>query len=160
MTRVLIQPSHLIAGLFVVWGLFIFSYLSYMLQAYPLFPFRMDSLDWTREWLYMTVLDYYGVAICLCAIAVSTEKYLLIGLLWSIGFCLLGMYIHPRYSRVPFPLSVFRGRVTRLLCLHSISTGDVPLVEPVPVRRGRREGSFAGVADWTHTYALYHMRIY
>lgn len=78
------------AAFFLGLGLAIFGYLSYMLHAYPLLRFAVHDLDWTREWLYMTVLDYYGVAFCLCAIAMASERLLIVGVLWSLGFCLLG----------------------------------------------------------------------
>jgi hypothetical protein len=37
----------------------------------------------------MSTLDYYGAAICLSVIALHSEKVPL-GVLWSLGFCLLG----------------------------------------------------------------------
>ncbi len=37
----------------------------------------------------MTILDYYGVAACLSAIAIYSED-VPYGALWAIGFCLLG----------------------------------------------------------------------
>lgn len=49
----------------------------------------MTDINWTREWLMMTVLDYYGVAFCLAVIVVGSED-MPYGVLWSLGFCLLG----------------------------------------------------------------------
>jgi hypothetical protein len=64
-------------------------HLVYTLYAYPLFDFAFNDLDWTREWFYMTLLDYYSAAVCLSLIAIWTEGALR-GLLWSMGFILLG----------------------------------------------------------------------
>jgi hypothetical protein len=44
---------------------------------------------WTREWLYMTIIDYEGAALCLGLIAIFSEPYYL-GFLWALTFCLLG----------------------------------------------------------------------
>ena len=38
---------------------------------------------------FNSFLDYYGVAMCLVVIALINEQ-LLYGILWSLGFCLLG----------------------------------------------------------------------
>jgi hypothetical protein len=60
------------------------------LANYPLFPFQMDSLDWTSAWLITTIVDYYGACLCFCGVVVGTEENLMKGLLWAISFCLLG----------------------------------------------------------------------
>lgn len=70
-------------------GIGIFSYLCVMLTYFPLFAFAINDLIWTREWLYMTILDYEGAAMCLSLIAIFSEPYYL-GFLWAIAFCLLG----------------------------------------------------------------------
>jgi len=79
----------LIALAFFVFGLGILIYLSLILYSYPLFSFATHDIGWSNAWLYMTVLDYYGAALCLAAIALSSEPIVL-GLCWSVGFCLLG----------------------------------------------------------------------
>lgn len=38
-----------------------------------------------------TVVDYYGACLCLCGIILATEQNNLhMGILWSVGCCLLG----------------------------------------------------------------------
>ena len=66
-----------------------FCALSYTLRAHPLWPLRLDDNEWVRAWLKMTVLDYYGAALALSGIALA-EQGLKAGILWSVGFCLLG----------------------------------------------------------------------
>lgn len=114
----------LLGGFFAL-GLIIFGYLSYMLSAYPLFNFavstffafvdfnvesysavQVDNLDWTREWLYMTILDYYGCAVCLSVIAVLTED-VPYGILWALGFCFLGSPVACLY--MVMRLAVMKG---------------------------------------------------
>jgi hypothetical protein len=59
------------------------------LSQQPLFPLQMSNLEWTAAWLKMTVVDYYGAALPLCGIAISSDAGWS-GWLWSIGFCLGG----------------------------------------------------------------------
>mmetsp|Transcript_5928 Transcript_5928/g.6049 ORF Transcript_5928/g.6049 Transcript_5928/m.6049 type:complete len:139 (+) Transcript_5928:100-516(+) len=59
-------------------------------QSYPLFPFKVNDLEWSKNWLIATVIDYYGAATCLCVIALLSEPALYMGIIWSIGFLLLG----------------------------------------------------------------------
>lgn len=47
------------------------------------------DIQWTKEWLYMAVLDYYGAALCLSAIAIASEGCVF-GTFWALGFCVLG----------------------------------------------------------------------
>ena len=70
-------------------GLTVFIYLSFTLHRYPLFDFAINDIDWTREWLYMTILDYYGATISLSVIVIYTEGFLY-GSIWTLLFCLLG----------------------------------------------------------------------
>lgn len=81
--------NYALSLLYLIFGLYIFCYLNFMLIRYPLFDFSVTDIDWTREWLYMTVLDYYGVALCLSLVALKSEP-ILNGILWSLAFCLLG----------------------------------------------------------------------
>jgi len=74
---------------FLIFGMFIFAYLSSMLVRYPLFEFKVDEINWTREWLYMTILDYYGAALSLGAVTLYSEPPFY-AVLWISGFCLLG----------------------------------------------------------------------
>ena len=74
------------AGLFIV----TLTMLCRTLANYPLFPFQMDSLDWTSAWLVTTIVDYYGACLCFCGVVLGTEENILKGLLWAISFCLLG----------------------------------------------------------------------
>ena len=60
------------------------------LMAYPMLPFQPNDADWSYNWLITTIADYYGAALCLCGIAIASERELAHGLLWSAGFCLLG----------------------------------------------------------------------
>lgn len=57
---------------------------------HPLFPFRFDRLDWTSAWLKVTTLDYYGAALPLCFVILTTEPSIAIGALWSLGVLVLG----------------------------------------------------------------------
>jgi len=59
------------------------------LFKYPMLPFRPDSASWSFAWLITTVFDYYGAALCLCGVILSSEGPLK-GVLWSLGCCLLG----------------------------------------------------------------------
>ena len=74
------------AGLFIV----TLTMLCRTLSDYPLFPFQMDSLDWTGAWLLTTILDYYGACLCFCGVVLGTEENIVKGLLWATSFCLLG----------------------------------------------------------------------
>lgn len=80
--------SLVTAVIFFLMGLGVFSYLTFMLIYFPLFDFAITDIVWTREWLYMTILDYEMSAICLGAIAIFSEG--IFGILWTLGFCLLG----------------------------------------------------------------------
>jgi len=57
---------------------------------YPLFAWDFTNLDWCQVWLGYSVLDYYGASACLCAICLYSEESLVLGLVWSLSFCLLG----------------------------------------------------------------------
>ena len=57
---------------------------------YPIFPFQTESLEWNNKWLVATVIDYYGACLCYCGIILGTEKYIMHGIIWSCGCCLLG----------------------------------------------------------------------
>ena len=59
------------------------------MSEFPLTDWAVNDIDWTRQWLYMTVVDYYGAAVCLVVIALLNEP-ILYGVLWGLGFCLLG----------------------------------------------------------------------
>lgn len=60
------------------------------LTAFPMLPFQPSSAPWCKAWLATTVFDYYGAALCLCGVILSTERQKLQGILWSLGCCLLG----------------------------------------------------------------------
>jgi hypothetical protein len=66
------------------------------LRDHPMFPFQPTSAAWSYSWLVTTVFDYYGAALCLCGIALSSEERVP-GLLWSAGFCLLGTPVCAAY---------------------------------------------------------------
>mmetsp|Transcript_27693 Transcript_27693/g.53842 ORF Transcript_27693/g.53842 Transcript_27693/m.53842 type:complete len:130 (+) Transcript_27693:52-441(+) len=74
---------------YAIYGLGFFILLTLVLNHYPLFPLDTDNIHWARSWLFTTVFDYYGAALCLCGIILSTEG-LVVGGLWSLGCCLLG----------------------------------------------------------------------
>ena len=57
---------------------------------YPLFPLQPDSLSWCYNWLIATVIDYYGTALCLCGVILSSEDKWSRGLAWTAGVLLLG----------------------------------------------------------------------
>ena len=75
--------------IFTLFGFSILFYLIMTLQAYPLFPFQMSNIDWTREWLIMTVLDYYGSTACFSVIVLFSEP-LFYAIPWILSFNLLG----------------------------------------------------------------------
>jgi len=78
------------ALVFSLIGFGIFSYLCFMLLEFPLFDWAVTDINWTREWLYMTCIDYEGAALCLAIIAIYSESNVFIGILWGLSFCLLG----------------------------------------------------------------------
>lgn len=55
----------------------------------PLFPLRPNTLAWCRAWLYTTVFDYYGAALCLSGVIIASERPFTAAL-WVAGCCLLG----------------------------------------------------------------------
>jgi hypothetical protein len=59
-------------------------------SKFPLFPFNMDSLEWSNAWLIATIGDYYGACLCFCGVVISSESTWTLGILWSLGCCLLG----------------------------------------------------------------------
>lgn len=68
MRKAMLSYNNSVALVFLLIGCGIGGYLGFMLFTYPLFDFAINDLDWTREWLYMTILDYYGAASCLAII--------------------------------------------------------------------------------------------
>lgn len=78
-----------VAFAFFLFGLGILIYLCTLLSIYPLFDWAIHDINWTQAWLYMTILDYYGVAVCLAVITLYSET-LLLACIWSLGFFLLG----------------------------------------------------------------------
>uniref|UniRef100_A0A7S1B1Z2 Uncharacterized protein n=1 Tax=Noctiluca scintillans TaxID=2966 RepID=A0A7S1B1Z2_NOCSC len=56
---------------------------------YPLFPFQLDSADWSSAWLIATIGDYYATSLCYCGIIIATEG-LWPGVLWCAGVLFLG----------------------------------------------------------------------
>ena len=56
---------------------------------HPLLPFQPESAAWSFSWLITTVFDYYGAALCLCGVILSTEPPAQ-GALWSLGCLGLG----------------------------------------------------------------------
>ena len=80
-----------VTALFIgVLGFTVFAHLCVVCYHYPLFPFSPEDIDWSNAWLMMTVLDYYGSTLCMCAIAFYSEANFWVALLWSTLFCLLG----------------------------------------------------------------------
>lgn len=68
-------------------GLLCFTAMSVTLYTHPLFPLRTDDLAWSVAWLGMTVLDFYGAAICVCAVIFASEDFTR-AIVWS-ALCLL-----------------------------------------------------------------------
>ena len=60
------------------------------LTKFPLIPPSPNSLAWCQAWLATTVVDYYGAALALCGVIISSEPKLLAGLAWSAGCLFLG----------------------------------------------------------------------
>mmetsp|Transcript_12481 Transcript_12481/g.33400 ORF Transcript_12481/g.33400 Transcript_12481/m.33400 type:complete len:121 (+) Transcript_12481:36-398(+) len=96
---------NLAFGFFLALGITIFAALSLTLYHYPLFPLQTDRLDWSVAWLGMTVIDYYGAAVCLCAIIMATERmvpavtWCVLCLLFGSPFCCAYMLHRLAWSR-------------------------------------------------------------
>lgn len=80
----------LTVGFFACLGVVCFITLSMTLWSQPLTAWDVRSIDWLQSWLWMTVLDYYGACLPLCAVIVQNEPALLHGCLWSLACCLGG----------------------------------------------------------------------
>jgi hypothetical protein len=83
------KKEYVVALLFLFIGIGIASMLMTVLYYYPLTYWAVNDISWTKTWLFMTVVDYYGSTFCLCSIAILNESGIT-GILWSLGFCLLG----------------------------------------------------------------------
>jgi hypothetical protein len=83
------RANLIVAILVTLVGVGILGYLSTVLIYFPLFDWALTDIVWTREWLFMTIIDYYGAAFCLVVITFFNEPVLL-AVVWSLGFCLLG----------------------------------------------------------------------
>ena len=59
---------------YAVLGVLCFAFLAKTLLALPLVPFQMGCVEWTRGWLMMTIVDYYGAVLPLCGVIVASEK--------------------------------------------------------------------------------------
>ena len=71
-------------------GIGCFLFLSLTLMHQPLFPFQMDNLKWAKAWLIMTVVDYYGAAVPLCALVLASENSRIVAGAWIVAILLLG----------------------------------------------------------------------
>lgn len=89
-TRVQMSTKNLQLGFYAVLFIVTLSGLVSTCNKYPLFPFNMESLDWSNAWLITTILDYYGACLCFCGVVLSSEPSLKVGIAWTVGFCLLG----------------------------------------------------------------------
>ena len=74
------------------------------LKAFPLIPPSPNSLLWCRGWLWTTIVDYYGAALALCGVILSSEPKLLVGAAWCAGCLFLGtpfccLYVATRLIR-------------------------------------------------------------
>jgi hypothetical protein len=76
--------------LYGVVGVGSFLYLSTTLVAQPLFPFKMHSLDWTKAWMIMAVVDYYQGALPLCGVVLASELNRIVAFAWITGILLVG----------------------------------------------------------------------
>ena len=88
--RVQMSTKNLQLGFYTVLFIVTLSGLVSTCNKYPLFPFNMESLDWSNAWLITTILDYYGACLCFCGVVLSSEPSLKVGIAWKVGFCLLG----------------------------------------------------------------------
>ena len=77
------------AILYVLLGLAVGISLTVTCLNYPLFPFQLDNGQWTKNWLLMTVIDYYGSTLCLSVIVAYSEKANQ-AILWILAMNLLG----------------------------------------------------------------------
>ena len=82
--------SMIQAFVFLLMAIGVTFYLVILLSKYPLFDFSTQDITWVNEWLKFSVIDFEGAALCLSLIAINSEKILFFGVLWSVGFCLLG----------------------------------------------------------------------
>jgi hypothetical protein len=78
-----------VMGFFAALALSFAAILTRTLVNHPIFPFQPNSAAWSYSWLMTTIFDYYGAALSLCAVILSSENRVP-GILWSLGCCLLG----------------------------------------------------------------------
>ena len=84
------RPVTLPIVCFAVLGVTCFIALSVTLWNQPLFAFRTQDTAWLQAWLWMTVLDYYGACLPLCAVIFANETSHSAAILWSLACCLGG----------------------------------------------------------------------
>ena len=91
---------------------------------HPLFPFQAESAAWSFSWLVTTVFDYYGAALCLCGVILSTEPPAQ-GALWSLGVLGLGTPVCAAWMVSRLWRHGAAGLQFRTLCNHTdASTRD------------------------------------
>jgi len=66
-------------------------------NEFPLFDFATWDIQWSNAWLWTSVVDFYGAALCFSAIIIATEKNSLHGLFWVILLCSLGSPVSCAY---------------------------------------------------------------
>lgn len=86
----MVSSNSVIGGVYIALGVVCLVGLVWTYIKQPLFPFRFDRLAWTQAWLKATVLDYYGVAMPLCAIIIATDPSLFAAVAWCAGVLFLG----------------------------------------------------------------------
>uniref|UniRef100_A0A7S2BJE2 DUF2834 domain-containing protein n=1 Tax=Haptolina brevifila TaxID=156173 RepID=A0A7S2BJE2_9EUKA len=99
-------PLRARAG-FVFYSLYALGFTALLLKtltAFPLIPPSPGSSAWCRGWLWTTIVDYYGAALALCGIIISTEPERWRGIAWSAACLFLGtpfccLYVAQRLYR-------------------------------------------------------------
>ena len=103
--------------------------LVYTLRTHPLLPLRLNDNDWLRHWLGMTVIDYYGAALPLCAVVAVEEKKSYCVIAWCLSFLILGSPACCLYAVVYLYRRQNTGELNSVLprLLFSLSTPLFPL---------------------------------
>lgn len=84
------QKNKYLAIFFVC--LFVIAFLNLMTTQgnFPLFDWAYWDIQWVNAWLWMSVVDYYAVAVCFSTIIVHTETKALHSFMWVTGIMFLG----------------------------------------------------------------------
>lgn len=60
------------------------------LKRYPLQKFDFDDAEFSKNWLYVTTLDWFLVTLCFSVVVMYTEESSTAGLIWCGAACIFG----------------------------------------------------------------------